>query len=67
MNKCEKYKFKHLWVDTTPNTVFATFPLQYPPKQRECLNCGLKQTEKIKQREIREWVDDASTPRKVEI
>jgi hypothetical protein len=56
--KCEDIGFKHKWKDTTPQWVYATYPPQYPSKQRQCENCGKQQTEKLVQREVREWQDD---------
>ncbi len=64
MTKCETYDFEHLWEDTTPNIVYATYPPSYPPKQRKCKNCGLEQTEKLIQREIREWQDQPPKSKK---
>ncbi len=54
-NKCEDSGFKHLWEDTTPNIVYTSNPPSFPPKQRTCENCGIKEVLKLKQREIREW------------
>lgn len=40
-NKCESQKFKHAWVNTTPNIVYPTYPPQSPSKQETCSNCQL--------------------------
>jgi hypothetical protein len=53
--KCEEIGFLHNWQDITPNIVYSTMPPQYPPKERECVNCGKKQIEVLKQSEIIEW------------
>lgn len=54
--KCEEIGFEHCWKDVTPNIVYATNPPQYPPKQRECVNCGRLEIEHVIQREKREWL-----------
>ena len=53
-NKCEELKMKHAWKDTTQNFVYSTYPLQYPPKQDTCLNCGLVRTFREK---VEKWID----------
>lgn len=58
-NFCKERRIIHAWKDITPNIVCATNPPQYPPKQEQCLNCGLvrthyEQTEKWVEYELRE-------------
>ncbi len=55
--KCEEVGFEHNWKDITPSIVYLTYPPQYPDPVRECINCGKKQTQVVKQREIKEWLD----------
>lgn len=43
-NKCKESGLFHSWNDITLNIVYATNPLQYPPKQEQCRNCGLVRT-----------------------
>lgn len=54
-NKCEEVGFVHCWEDITPNIVYATMPPSYPPRQRQCRNCGKSETEVVKQREVKVW------------
>lgn len=57
MNKCEELGFQHCWESTTPQCVYLTMPPKYPNQTRKCVNCGLKQEERIVQPEIKEWKD----------
>lgn len=61
-NKCEAQKFVHAWRDITPNIVYATNPPQYPPRQEECPNCGLKRTFLKKTEECIEYSDGKDRP-----
>jgi hypothetical protein len=57
-NKCEQLNMHHAWKDITEyGFVYPTYPPQYPPKKRECLNCGKIETLVTIQskEEIQEW------------
>lgn len=63
-NKCEEKNFEHAWTDITPNIVYPTYPPQYPPRQEECRNCGLKRTFHSKTEEWVEYSDGVERPPK---
>lgn len=54
-NKCEEIGFVHAWEYITGNVAYMTYPPQYPPKKRQCLNCGKVETLVIKQKEVKVW------------
>jgi len=54
MQKAICKKYGHRWVNTTKNTIYATYPPQYPPQQRKCSVCGLEQTLKTTPK-IEKW------------
>jgi hypothetical protein len=54
-NACERLGFKHCWIDITPQEIYCTCPPKYPPKERQCANCGKKEVLKIIQHEKKEW------------
>ena len=54
-NKCEEIGFIHNWKDITEDIIYATMPPSYPPRKRQCINCGKQETEIIKQHEIKVW------------
>lgn len=53
--QCEVIGFKHLWKDITPNVTYATNPPTHPRPQRECENCGKRQSLRTVQERIDEW------------
>lgn len=53
--KCEEIGFAHNWKNITENIVYATMPPSYPPKKRECINCGRQEIEICIQVEKMEW------------
>jgi len=53
-NKCKDQGFVHAWKDITSNVFFAVYPTQYPPKQEQCQNCGLKRTHHQK---VEKWFE----------
>jgi hypothetical protein len=53
--KCEEIGFVHAWDDITSNVFYATIPVSYPPRKRQCLNCGKVETQVIKQEEVKVW------------
>lgn len=53
--KCEEIGFVHAWQDITENIIYPTYPPQYPPRKRQCLNCGKIETQVTKQEEVKVW------------
>ena len=53
-NSCRENGLVHAWKDITSNVVLTTYPPQYPPKQEQCLNCGLVRTF---HRKTEEWLE----------